>query len=66
MSVENKKVIIILSLLDALYPERPLLVNKAKEEIVIQLDNGAGLVIPFEVCKNEKWKNIDATIKKFI
>lgn len=66
MSVENKKVIIILSLLDALFPDRRLMVCKGKEEIVIELDNGEGLVIPFDVCKNAKWKDIKATLDKYI
>lgn len=61
----NKKVVIILALIDALYPDAPLMVSKGKEEIVVK--NGAeGLVIPFKACREMSWKHIYRQLEDFM
>lgn len=61
----NKKVVIILALIDALYPDAPLLVSKEKEEIVIN-NGGYGLVIPFSACREMPWKQIYRQLEDFM
>lgn len=62
---KNKRVVIVLSLLDALYPENCIMVNKDREEIVIK-HNEDGLIIPFEACRTMLWEKLRGQIDEFM
>ena len=62
---KNKKVQIVVSLIEALYPDNCLMVSKDKQEIVIK-NGDEGLIIPFESCRTMRWEVISRQVAEFM
>lgn len=62
--MDSKKIMVILALIDTLYPNQKIMVSKKDECIAVGTKDDKALILPFEKILNMKWKDINEILIK--